>query len=289
MSAYRILYRGSLSSCNYGCNYCPFAKTTNSPEELEQDAREVQAFVDWVENTQRTISVFFTPWGEAIIHAYYRQAMVRLSQMPHVKRVVIQTNLSCRTDEFASGDQNKIALWTTYHPSQTTLRGFLRRCRQLTEQGTRYSVGVVGLKEHFNDLVELRSQLPAEVYLWVNAYKRVPNYYDPKEIEFLQSIDPHFAWNRTAHDSFGKSCHAGETAFTVDGRGDVRRCHFIDQIIANIFRNDVFSRLRPSACINESCGCHIGYVHLKPLKLDQVYGENLLERIPQDWPAQRSN
>ena len=30
-----ILYRGPLSSCNYGCEYCPFAKREESRAELE--------------------------------------------------------------------------------------------------------------------------------------------------------------------------------------------------------------------------------------------------------------
>ena len=32
-----IYYRGSLSSCNYACGYCPFAKTRNTRSELARD------------------------------------------------------------------------------------------------------------------------------------------------------------------------------------------------------------------------------------------------------------
>ena len=41
----------------------------------------------------------------------------------------------------------------------------------------RFSVGVVGLKEHFGEIEALRRELPPDVYLWVNAYKREPDYY----------------------------------------------------------------------------------------------------------------
>jgi hypothetical protein len=34
-----ILYRGPLSSCNYGCDYCPFAKRVETSAEREADRR----------------------------------------------------------------------------------------------------------------------------------------------------------------------------------------------------------------------------------------------------------
>jgi hypothetical protein len=61
----------------------------------------------------------------------------------------------------------------------------------------------------------------------------------------------------------------------------MRRCHFIDTPIGNIFDSDWQLSLAPRKCSNEHCGCHIGYVHLKRLKLNEVYGSGLLERIPQ--------
>src|SRR4051812_46347375 len=63
-----ILYRGPLASCNYACRYCPFAKHRESREEHEADGRALARFVDWVETrAEDRISVFFTPWGEALI------------------------------------------------------------------------------------------------------------------------------------------------------------------------------------------------------------------------------
>ena len=40
-----ILYRGPLSSCNYSCNYCPFAKTKNTKAELAADTEKLNRFV----------------------------------------------------------------------------------------------------------------------------------------------------------------------------------------------------------------------------------------------------
>ena len=285
MTVYRILYRGSLSSCNFGCDYCPFAKTTNTREELRQDAREVNRFVDWVAQDPHSIGVFFTPWGEAIIHDYYRIAMVKLSQMPHVQRVAMQTNLSCRLDDLATANREKLALWATYHPTQTTLTRFLQRCKWLIDHHFRFSVGVVGIREHFESISELRKELPAQIYVWVNCYKRESDYYRADELDFIKSIDPYFELNRHYYPSAGESCNAGSTSFTVDGRGDVRRCHFIADRIGNLYEEDIFQRLAPRLCPNQTCGCHIGYVHRPAGNLNALFGENILERIPYQWPA----
>ena len=46
-----ILYRGPLSSCNYDCAYCPFAKQSDSAEELEAIANNRRLFdgvVAWI-------------------------------------------------------------------------------------------------------------------------------------------------------------------------------------------------------------------------------------------------
>ena len=36
-------------------------------------------------------------------------------------------------------------------------------------------------------------------------------------------------------------------------------------------------------CPNETCGCHIGYVHMNDLPLYEVFGDGVLQRIPQRW------
>ncbi len=289
MNTWNILYRGSLSSCNYACDYCPFAKTANSRAELRQDERELERFVTWVEAQRRRIGILITPWGEALVHPYYRRAMTALSRMSHVYRVSIQTNLSAPRGDFAGANRDTLALWTTFHPSQTSLARFAARCRELDDTRIRYSVGVVGLREHFDAIEELRRVLRPEVYIWINAFKREPNYYQPGEIERLVAVDPYFHWNLQRYPSAGKPCYAGETTFTVDGSGDVRRCHFLDDIIGNIYEAGFSDCLKPRICSAATCGCHIGYIHRPALKLDELYGVGLLERIPLHWPEVIAN
>jgi hypothetical protein len=78
----RVLYRGRLSSCNYGCQYCPFAKKQDSRAELEADYRDLERFVTWALARKRPLGVLFTPWGEALIRRPYQEALVRLTNAP---------------------------------------------------------------------------------------------------------------------------------------------------------------------------------------------------------------
>lgn len=280
---WNILYRGPLSSCNYECNYCPFAKTSNTAAEIKADEQCLLRFVDWVEEqTDREIGILITPWGEGMIHPSYQRAMTRLSHLPNVYRISIQTNLSGRLDWLEHVDKKTLALWTTFHPTQSSVENYLTKCHQLDALGIRYSVGTVGLREHQTDISLLREKLNPDVYLWVNAFKGVADYYKEGEIDYFTRLDPHFPTNTKRHPSLGKPCVAGHSSFSVDGDGSAFRCHFIKEPIGNIYHPDFRTSLspQPAPCSNDTCGCHIGYVHMPELKADKLYQDGLLERIP---------
>lgn len=278
-----ILYRGPLSSCNYGCTYCPFAKHTETAAEHEADRQALERFVDWVALRHKDeIAVFFTPWGEALIRKRYQQALTRLTNMPHVPKVAIQTNLSCRLDWVESCDKQRLGLWATYHPSEISRERFLDKCHELHRRGIRFSVGVVGLKEHTEEIEALRAALPSDVYLWINAYKRLDDYYDDDDLQLFESIDPLFPINNQRHPSRGRTCRTGHSVISVDGDGVMRRCHFIKTPIGNIYERGFERNLFERNCTNETCGCHIGYVHMPELGLYEVFGEGVLERV---WEA----
>ncbi len=278
-----VLYRGPLASCNYGCAYCPFAKRHDPPELLRADRAALERFAGWVTaTTDVRLSVLFTPWGEGLTRSWYRDTIVALSQLEHVDRVAIQTNLAARVDWLAGADRSRAALWATYHPGQVSRERFLERCARLRELGVRFSAGVVGLPEHLDDARALRAALPGEVYLWVNAAEG--HRYDAAQEAQWTAIDPLFGHSVRPHLSLDRPCHAGETAISVDGDGTVRRCHFIAEPIGNLYDGSWRPALRPRACVNAICDCHIGYVHLKPLGLRTVFAGGVLERIPANWP-----
>jgi MoaA/NifB/PqqE/SkfB family radical SAM enzyme len=275
-----ILYRGDLSSCNYDCPYCPFAKRKDSRATLTTDARQVARFVEYIkQHPQLPFKVFFTPWGEGLIRTYYQQAMVELSHCSNVEKVAIQTNLSCRLGWLKKANKEKIALWTTYHPGQVSREAFLAKCRQLDELGVLYSVGVVGFKEAIEEIETMRTLLPADKYVWVNAIKKQAGYYNDEERARLIAIDPYVTYNMVHHDSKGKACRTGESVISVDGHGNIFRCHFIKEKLGNLYQDDLNTLLQPRFCTNATCGCHIGYVHMNDLKLYEVYQGKELERI----------
>lgn len=279
-----LLYRGPLSSCNYACPYCPFAKRSETDAEHAADAAALERFLAWVEgHRELQISVFFTPWGEAMIRRRYQRALIRLTRMPHVEKAAIQTNLSARLDWVEACEKSRLGIWATYHPGEVPRARFLASCRELHRRGVRFSVGVVGLKEHLAEIEALRRELPPDVYLWVNAYKRVPEYYSQAEVERLTGTDPLFPLNNVRHASRGQACRTGHSVVSVDGEGTLRRCHFVREPIGNLYAPDWDAALRERPCPNDTCGCHIGYVHLDRLELYERFGDAVLERVPARW------
>lgn len=288
MSALTVLYRGPLSSCNYGCAYCPFAKRHETNAEHEADAQALERFLHWAMAREHApLRVFFTPWGEALTQPRYHRAVIRLSHAAHVQKVAVQTNLSARLDWLEEANVSKVGLWATFHPEWTTLERFLGQTEVLRRLGVRFSVGVVAFPEHREAIARLREALSPEIYVWLNAVKKLAGTYDEGTLAFFDAVDPHFRTNLVPHASRGLSCQAGHTVISVDGDGTAKRCHFIEQPLGNVYDADFESALRPRACTNATCGCHIGYVHLDSLKLGEVYGDGLLERIPARWISNR--
>ncbi|OPG12072.1 STM4011 family radical SAM protein [Microbispora sp. GKU 823] len=277
-----ILYRGPLASCDYDCGYCPFAKRRDTPEQLRADRAALERFTAWVAAQDIEISVLFTPWGEGLVRSWYREALVRLSWLGNVRRVAIQTNLSCRTGWLAEAS-DRAALWVTYHPTQVPYERFLPKVRSLP---VRHSVGIVGDPAHLADARRLRADLPPETYLWVNAQEgRV---YSDAEAADWTAVDPLFGYSRHAHRSLGLPCRTGDSVISVDGDGTVRRCHFVPEVLGNLYDGSYRPALRPRACPLPVCDCHIGYVHLEPLGLYDVFAGGVLERVPAAWPPQVS-
>lgn len=276
-----LLYRGSLVSCNYGCEYCPFAKRQQSAAELAVDRQSLERFANWIaEHPQHEFSILFTPWGEALIHSWYQQTLAWLSRLPHVRKVAIQTNLSCSLSWIDQANPDCLALWATFHPEWSKLDRFLEQCHDLHDHRIRFSVGVVGFPRFRAAMTELRQQLPQTVYLWINAVKAELPHLTADDRAFFQSIDPLYDLNTYHYPSLGKSCRAGKTVISVDGEGTMRRCHFIKAAIGNIYDPAFETALLERPCTNETCHCHIGYVHLDYLELDRVFGSGILERVP---------
>lgn len=276
-----LLYRGVLSSCNYSCSYCPFAKRHDTRATLARDAAELARFVDWAAGQARPLRVLFTPWGEALVRRHYREAMLALAALPHVSQVALQTNLSGPLAWLADAPAGKLSLWCTYHPGQTTLDRFVERTRRLDVLGVRHSVGVVARREHFDAIQALRAALPQGATVWLNAYdRRGPGYYSEADLAWLESLDPWFRLQHAPPPSRGAACRAGSEVLSVDGDGELRRCHFIPTRVGNLYTDALDDVLQERRCSRLRCDCFIGYAHRRDLPLHEQFGDGLLARIP---------
>lgn len=285
-----VLYRGPLSSCNYDCRYCPFAKRDETNDQLARDRQGLRQFTAWLGRQARHHwRILFTPWGEALVRPWYRRAVVALSHLPQVDSVAVQTNLSCSLGWIDACRVDRLVLWATYHPTETTRERFLQQVRRLQTLGAGVSVGMVGVPDFLEEIRTMRRLLPSDVYLWINAQQPRARRYTFEEESAFQAIDPHFSLTARRQPSLGQACRTGEVSFTIDGRGDMRRCHFVDGVIGNIHDRDWESALRPRACPNRFCDCFLGKAQLRADSLASFFGQNVLERLPAGPLGQAAN
>jgi hypothetical protein len=65
---------------------------------------------------------------------------------------------------------------------------------------------------------------------------------------------------------------------SVDGDGEVRRCHVVPARLGNLYDPDFDDALTPRPCPLAQCRCHIGYAHMPHLGFRGLFGAGLLER-----------
>ncbi len=293
MTPLLVLFRSRLEWCNYTCSYCPWNATLNhvSRDDFQQDEQRVQRVVERVAELSRPVEFFITPKAEYLVLAYWRAAVTRLTRLSQVSRVTIQTNLSFDLEAFLDAvDPTKLALWTTFHPSEvppSAIELLHAKWDLLHGRGVPFSVGLVGTHANLAYLESLRRRLPPDVYVWVNAYKREADYYTLADLERIRAIDPLFDVNNQHYPSLGRPCTAGQKAVYLDDEGDLRRCFFVGRVIGNLFHDGWLTLPEAEACPNATCHCYVGHMHIPDLDFRRVYGGDLAVRIPADWRAGR--
>jgi MoaA/NifB/PqqE/SkfB family radical SAM enzyme len=271
MKPLALLYRGPLDSCNYACSYCPFAKRDASRRTLERDRASLARFVGWAKQVAGwQLEILFTPYGEALIWPHYQAALVELSRADHVRQVSIQTNASGKLDFLDQADRARVSLWISWHPTEVELEPFARRIAALHEAGTRLSVGAVAVPEHLAAVEALRAALPPAVPMWINAQKPNARYGEAERARW-RALDPAFDVDARRHLTRGAACLAGEDTISVSGSGVVTRCHFVDDVLGNLYEDDLETMLWPRPCTRARCDCFIGYSNLPALDLRRTF------------------
>jgi MoaA/NifB/PqqE/SkfB family radical SAM enzyme len=279
MRSLGLLWRGSLRSCNYACPYCPFAKRRSTSRALTADRHALERFVQFVASMNDwSLEILFTPYGEALIWSWYQQALARLSRLPNLRRVAIQTNGSAPTAFLADCDLSHLALWISWHPSEIARAAFADKIIALHSAGARLSVGAVAIPAHLAEVEALCRDLPVSIPVWINAEKSAR--YDSAAIARWSRIDPGFPLEADPSPSGGRPCAAGESVLSIDAAGTIRRCHFVDHVLGNLYTDDLTGLLGARPCPRPRCDCFIGYAHRPELNLRELYGDDLLCRIP---------
>lgn len=252
-----LLWRGPLDSCIFSCRYCPFAKRPAMRTVLAADRAAMKRFVAWVAARPREdrIGILFTPWGEGLTYRHYRQALVELSHLPQVRLVAIQTNAVGIGSWIHEAASDRIGFWATWHPTQITWQRFRTRVLMAHAAGMRISVGAVAIPIELKCIAAAFATLPAEVPRWLNAQIPGPRYIGDLLAQ-CQAIDPHFLVVPVA--SRGRPCRTGRDLLTVDGEGDLRRCHQVDTVVGNCYRDEIQDLLFDAACPRTACSCPVG-------------------------------
>jgi MoaA/NifB/PqqE/SkfB family radical SAM enzyme len=287
-----VLFRSRLEWCNYTCHYCPWNADVVrvEPGMFTEDAKRVHRVIDRIEELPRPVEFFITPKAEYLVLPYWREAVLRLVRMPHVERVTVQTNLSFDVANFLeSVPRGKLALWTTYHPTECDEAGLdalHRKWQLLLEKEIPFSVGIVGTGENLDAMEKLRSRLDPRIYLWVNAYKREDEFL-PNELQRrrIRRVDPHFDLNDQHYPSLGQPCTAGQRAVYLDDEGEIRRCFFVGEVLGNLFRDGWTTLDSPKCCPVKTCHCYVGQMHIVDLNFRGIYGKHLAARIPKEYHA----
>ncbi len=256
-------YRGSLKSCNYACSYCPFSKKKGTEREWQEDKKALFSFVDAMKKEGREGAVQIVPYGEALIHRYYWEALAGLSQNPSLDAVGAQSNFSFSVEEMiehflqCGGDKGKLRLWGTFHAEMTSIDRFVRQCEKLLEKGISFCAGAVGVPEQIEMIQELRRKLPEEVYLWINRMDGLKRNYTPEEIAAFVEIDEYFELELKHHPANPDKCMQNRF---VEADGSLSFCNISRQTIGNLYEKE-----NPEAalCKRKECSCYLSYCNQK--------------------------
>ena len=286
MAARIIYYRGLLRSCNYRCPYCPFGKRGPSKARLDRDAAALSRFCGKAAGLGPDLSIMLAPWGEALIHGYYWEALARLCGYANVSQAACQTNASFSAEEFSrrlSGCRGKLRLWCSFHPSQTSLDAFLARCIPLYEQGFSLCAGAAGDPANAALIAELRRRLPPEIHVWINAMEGMKRPYTEEEKAAFTRIDPYFPLETASRPADTAKCCAGQRAFFIKGNGDIFACNISGIKLGNLYKEPSSFPPPPrcyAICRARYCRCYLAYVNRTDIPELDRFGAGRFCRAP---------
>lgn len=267
----QIYYRGSLDFCNFSCSYCPFSKKKESKQVLQRDRKELFRFVHEIIRTGFNGAIQIVPYGEAMLHEYYWEAMAELSRHEKIQAVGAQSNFSFPVERMlrvfvdAGGRREKLRLWGTFHPEMIGLDDFLAQCRILQEAGILFCVGSVGVPGNIRILQKLRERLEDEIYMWINKMDGLGRRYTKEEIRLFAEIDPCFELELRRFQPHHTGSYADPSkglpcrdSLLIEGGGRIRPCVLCRQSMGDLYK-DGWMNLPEKSCSRKVCDCYLSY------------------------------
>ena len=284
LSIKRIYYRGKLNSCNYTCSYCPFGKKSHLTA-TTQDEQAWNRFITAIEQWQGgPLQLFIIPYGEALIHRYYRKGIIHLAALPQVAGISCQTNLSFSADEWLDEFSatptliSKIKIWASFHPEMTSVESFVRRLHTLYNAGIQVCAGAVGNPMAKSVLSDLRNALLPDIYLFINAMQGLKSPLSVEDIRFFTQLDNLFEYDLKNASAQWDICSGGRSSCFIDWKGDIFACPRSQVKIGNFYQNQMLAPLLP--CRRKVCDCYIAFSNLTNHPLHRIMGAGACWRIP---------
>ena len=284
LSIKRIYYRGKLNSCNYTCSYCPFGKKSHLTA-TTQDEQAWNRFITAIEQWQGgPLQLFIIPYGEALIHRYYRKGIIHLAALPQVAGISCQTNLSFSADEWLDEFSatptliSKIKIWASFHPEMTSVESFVRRLHTLYNAGIQVCAGAVGNPMAKSVLGDLRNALLPDIYLFINAMQGLKSPLSVEDIRFFTQLDNLFEYDLKNASAQWTICSGGRSSCFIDWKGDIFGCPRSQVKIGNLYQNQILDLLLP--CRRKVCDCYIAFSNLTNHPLHRIMGAGAFWRIP---------
>lgn len=230
LSFRRIYYRGKLNSCNYTCSYCPFGKKSHLAD-TTQDEQAWNRFIAAIEQWKgEPLQLFIIPYGEALIHRYYRKGMMHLAALPQVAGISCQTNLSFPAKHWLDEIRvtptviSKIRLWASFHPEMTSVEKFAHQIHILHHAGIQVCAGAVGNPSAKAVLNDLRNALLPDIYLFINAMQGLRAPLSQEDIQFFRQLDNLFEYDLKNAPVQWEVCAGGRNNCFIDWKGDMYAC-----------------------------------------------------------------
>lgn len=276
--------KGKLNSCNYTCSYCPFGKKSHLAD-TTQDEQAWNRFIAAIEQWKgEPLQLFIIPYGEALIHRYYRKGMMHLAALPQVAGISCQTNLSFPAkhwlDEIRVAPTviSKIRLWASFHPEMTSVEKFAHQIHILHHAGIQVCAGAVGNPSAKAVLNDLRNALLPDIYLFINAMQGLRAPLSQEDIQFFSQLDNLFEYDLKNAPAQWEVCAGGRDNCFIDWKGDMYACPRSRVKIGNFYQGD--GAVVPLSCKRKVCDCYIAFSNLNNHPLHRIMGEGAFWRIP---------